>query len=183
MNLSVSAVCGILAVITPIFYGVEIANFGNPVAAVNSSTAYADDGTDPRVVKLVAAIAGQESNHDPNAVNPHSGALGKGQVMPENVADWTQECLGNPMTTDAFIKDPSAQRKVMNCKLGQYFQQAIKDADGNEEVAVRRVASTWYSGNPDWYDNDKPQTYDGHQYPSIKDYTLGVLNRYKGGNS
>lgn len=179
MNLSANAVCLFLAIATPVIYGVEIANVGTSVAALNSSVAKADDGTDPRVAKLVAAIAGQESNHNPNAVNPHSGALGKGQVMPDNVADWTQECLGSPMTTDEFIQDPAAQRQVMTCKLGQYFQQAIKDANGDEKIAVRRVASAWYSGDPDLYDNGNPQKYDGHDYPSIRDYTLEVLNRYE----
>jgi hypothetical protein len=47
------------------------------------------------------------------------------------------------------------------------------------DTAIRRVASAWYSGNPDYYTLTNPQYSNGRQYPSIASYTLQVLERFR----
>ena len=133
------------------------------------------------VERLRHAIIGQESGANFQAVNPHSGALGFAQLMPENVGPWSQEALGHAVSPDEFLNSPDLQLQIIDFKLNQYFQQALKDAGGDEATAVRRVASQWYSGNPDWYTSTAPQYYDGNAYPSIADYTLSVLDKFNQG--
>lgn len=130
-------------------------------------------------MNLRRAIIGQESGANFRAVNRHSGALGYGQVMPENVADWSREALGYSITPQQFLNSPQLQLQIIDHKLGQYLQHALLASNGNEEVAIRRVASQWYSGRPHLYNSTTPQYYGGHRYPSIAEYTLSVLAKYR----
>lgn len=130
------------------------------------------------VTNLRRAIIGKESAGKFNAVNPHSGALGYGQVMPANVASWTREATGRAMSPKAFLSNPGAQIKTIDYKLKQYLDRELKATGGDVGTAVRRVASTWYSGRPELYNNTRPQTYGAGKYPSINDYTADILKRF-----
>jgi hypothetical protein len=66
-------------------------------------------------------------------------AIGKYQVMENNVRDWTKEVLGKEMTPDEFKKNPEAQDKVFDAKFGQLLEKY-----GNFQDA----ASAWHSGRP-----------------------------------
>lgn len=130
---------------------------------------------------LRRAIIGQESGGRFNAVNPHSGALGYGQVMPFNIEGkgrgWDFEILGRDITPEQFLKSPELQIKIINGKLEQYVRSQTVEGRSEEEV-VRRVASIWYSGRANLWNDAKPQTYNGHSYPSIAKYTGSIWNRY-----
>ena len=132
----------------------------------------------PIVDRLRNAIAGQESNHNPSAVNPHSNALGYGQVMPENIKEWSTQCLGTPITEKEFIESKEKQVKIIYCKLTEYLEVTVKTAQ-DQDQQIRKVASMWYSGDPTLYDNPRPQTYGDGEYPSIREYTNTVLERFK----
>lgn len=134
--------------------------------------------TSDTIANIREAIIGKESAHDPSAVNPHSGALGYGQVMPENVAPWTEAALGEALTPDEFLADPDAQVKTIEYQLEQMYDRAL-ETGVDPDTAVRKVASEWYSGRQDWYDDTTPQTYGAGSYPSIDEYTQDVLNRFK----
>lgn len=134
--------------------------------------------TKPIVERLRNAIAGQESNHNPSAVNPHSNALGYGQVMPENIKEWSTQCLGKPLTEKEFIESKEKQVKIIDCKLAEYLEVTAKTAQ-TQDQQIRKVASMWYSGDPALYDNPRPQTYGVGEYPSIREYTTTVLERFK----
>ncbi|MBD2089809.1 lytic transglycosylase domain-containing protein [Microcoleus sp. FACHB-1515] len=125
------------------------------------------------------SIVGQESAGNFRAVNPDSGALGYGQVMPENVAPWSKAALGYTLTPDEFLARPDLQIAILNHKLTEYWQDAIDRSDGDKEIAVRMVASRWYSGRADWYNSTTPQFYNGTEYPSIQEYTLSILEKYR----
>jgi hypothetical protein len=139
------------------------------------------------IAALRTAIFGQESGYNYKAVNPNSGALGIAQVMPANIPSWSREALGYQITDNQFLNSPDLQLKIIDYKLNQYYQQAIAASGGNVDIAVRRVASAWYSGNPNLYNNTTPQYTNGVQYPSIANYTLSVLGKfqqaYDGGSS
>jgi hypothetical protein len=138
---------------------------------------YAIDSSD--VVALRRSIIGQESAGNFSAVNPDSGALGYGQVMPENVAPWSKDALGYALTPEEFLAHPDLQLTVLNHKLTQYWEDALIAANGDKDTAVRMVASRWYSGRADWYNSTAPQYYNGTEYPSIQAYTLSILERYR----
>ena len=127
---------------------------------------------------LRRAIIGKESGANFKAVNPHSGALGYGQVMPANVASWTKAALGKSLTPQQFLNNPDDQIKAIDFKLNQYLERELKATGNNLSLAVRRVASTWYSGQPGLYDNARPQTYGAGNYPSIRDYTTDIFKRF-----
>jgi len=132
------------------------------------------------VVLLRRAIIGQESGANFRAVNPHSGALGYGQVMPENIPSWSREALGYIISAQQFLANPQVQLYIIDHKLHQYWQKALVASGGNPAIAIQRVAAQWYSGRPELYTSTRPQYYAGYHYPSIAEYSYSVLRRYYG---
>ena len=59
-------------------------------------SAYRPDYAD----SLYQSIVTQESSGRTAVVNPDSGAVGMGQVMPFNIGPWTREILGRELTPD-----------------------------------------------------------------------------------
>lgn len=136
------------------------------------------------VIALGHAIVGKESSADSQSLNPHSGALGLAQIMPVNLSEWSQEILGYRLTPDEFLNSPQLQMKIIEYKLSEYWQEALVDSSGDEETAVLRVASYWYSGNPDLYTSTVSQSYKGtdgqvHRYPSVAKYSSSILQKYR----
>lgn len=129
------------------------------------------------VIRFRQAIFGKESGGRYDAVNPDSGALGIGQVMPENVGPWTLRYYGRRLTPQEYLKDTQAQDAVVNGHLSYLIQQQLL-AGYAPELAIRRAASIWYSGRANLYNDSKKQFYNGREYPSIRDYTLDILDRY-----
>jgi hypothetical protein len=126
------------------------------------------------------AIIGQESAGDHTLLNASgSGAMGLGQVMPENVPAWSREILGREVTTAEFLSNPSLQITIIDGKLQQYWSAALWQAHGNPDEAVRRVASWWYCGDPHKFADTAPQFWNGDRYPSIAEYTEEVLQRFQ----
>ena len=141
----------------------------------------ADFGTtsgELRITSLMHAIIGQESNGKFNITNPHSGALGYGQVMPENVAPWSLEALGYALTPKEFLNSPKLQLKIIKFKLGQAIASQTQLGRSQEEI-IRRAAAIWYSGQARLWNSNKPEYFDGHPYPSISEYTHSVWERYQ----
>lgn len=148
-----------------------------PALAPMGGTSTSSAAGSPQEDRLFRAIVQGESRGNPNAVNPHSGAIGVGQVMPENVPVWTSEVLGKAMTPAEFKADPAAQEKVVRAKLAEYLKEGMEKT-GQESEAVRYAAAKWYSGHGSLRNDSKPQKYGDGDYPSIKDYSDLVERRY-----
>ena len=163
--------------------GISLMSPGVQVAYQNMATTAFDTGAvigDISVDGARRAIIGKESTNNFRAENQHSGALGYAQVMPSNVGPWSQEILGRTVSKQEFLNNPSIQMAIINGKLEKYFQQeAAKGFTG--DVLLRRVASIWYSGQADLYDNAADEYYNGHKYPSIRNYTKDIAKRYRSG--
>jgi len=127
------------------------------------------------IQKFRNAITGKESTNDYNVVNKDSGAIGIGQVMPANVGPWTQRYLGKTLTPEQFRSSPEAQDAVINGRFMDMIEQQTKSGY-SVDIAIRRAASEWYSGNPDLYNNKAKQG--NGKYPTIASYTLDILDRY-----
>ena len=125
------------------------------------------------------SIIGNESGGNYSAVNPHSGALGYGQVMPENVPSWSRAALGYTVSQRQFLANPSLQMKVINHRF-ESMMSDLHAAGYRGEELIRRTASIWYSGQSGLWNNTRPQYYNGHRYPSIANYTLDIYERYQG---
>lgn len=133
---------------------------------------------------LSRAIIARESTDNYKSLNPHSQALGLAQVMPANISAWSQEALGYRVSVDKFLNNPDLQKQIINYKLGQYWQQALVESNGDEELAVLKVASHWYSGDSNLHKSKTTQWYKGtngklHRYPSVSNYSHSILQRYK----
>ena len=91
------------------------------------------------VAQFLYAERMQESGGHYSDVNSSSGALGAYQVMPANVASWTQQALGKVLTAAEFLASPSAQNAVAEKILGGYYAK----------YGAAGAAAMWYSGQPD----------------------------------
>lgn len=131
------------------------------------------------VLAIMRAIVFKESSGNPRAVNPHSGALGYGQIMPSNLPRWSQDALGRRVSRREFLNNPALQLQIIGHRLNQYWRSSLASSNGDESIAVRKVASLWYSGSAKLFNSYASQYYGGHRYPSIAEYTLTVLRRYQ----
>ncbi|MDP8965747.1 MAG: hypothetical protein M3O33_17530 [Cyanobacteriota bacterium] len=149
-------------------------------SAVKIPTSKPSKTRSKQVTALRRAIIGQESAGKFWIINPDSGALGYGQLLKENVKPWTKAALGRSVTVKEFLANPELQIQTIDHKLDEYLQRELAYTGGkNEEVAIRRVAATWYSGNPKLWNNPSPQFSNGRRYPSIESYTYSVWRRYQ----
>ena len=149
-------------------------------SAVKIPTSKPSKTRSKQVTALRRAIIGQESAGKFWIINPDSGALGYGQLLQENVEPWTKAALGRAVTVKEFLANPELQIQTIDHKLDEYLQRELAYTGGkNEEVAIRRVAATWYSGNPELWNNTSPQYSNGRRYPSIESYTRSVWRRYQ----
>jgi hypothetical protein len=141
------------------------------IAAHNASAS--SNGIDTQYyVKLYKTLIEKESRGNCHAVNPASGALGLGQVMPTNVASWSQQCLGKRLTPKAFLASCTAQQRIIACKLKEYAQQAAGRGESPFEVC-RSTVATWYKGH--WrHKNVSTVQRDGY---SPKSYTYTICQR------
>jgi hypothetical protein len=146
---------------------------------VLSSVIQPQRNIEPEVLLIRQAIIGQESGANFRAINRHSGALGYAQIMPENLPSWSREALGFSVSKKDFLARPDLQIAIVDFKLNQYWQRSWAVSNGNVAVAIKRVASWWYSGKPEKYTSNTPQYFGGHRYPSIAAYTQAVLQRYQ----
>jgi hypothetical protein len=90
-----------------------------------------------------AAIGGFETGNNYQslgvAVPGRGQALGKYQVMPENLGPWLKDAGLPPMTPAQFLASPSAQDKVFETKFSQFMTQTGSFND---------AASMWFTGKP-----------------------------------
>jgi hypothetical protein len=89
------------------------------------------------------AIGKTESGGNYKAIGPATRngdrAVGKYQVMSNNVPKWTKEVLGVAMSPKEFLNNPRAQDAVAIAKLQNYYDTHGSHAD---------AASMWFSGKP-----------------------------------
>lgn len=109
------------------------------------------------------ALSSQESGGNYSAVNKHTGALGRWQVMPGNVSAWARRYLGIKLTAQQFLRSPDMQNRLVKAVLGSYVSK----------YGYRGAAAAWYSGNPKLENNYKAQKYG----PSIGGYVDSVMGR------
>lgn len=119
--------------------------------------------------KFVAAITGQESGGNYGARNGSSGAMGRYQIMPGNIAGsgrgWDYEALGRDISTSQFMGDPKLQDAIARYKLQQYFNK----------WGPRGAAIAWYAG-PGAVGRVGGNKSQG-AYPTINQYANSILRR------
>lgn len=135
-------------------------------------------------IALYQAIVAKESGGDHTAVNPDTGALGLGQVMPQNLncswdgkpksnCGWDYDVLGRDVSPQEFLQNPEIQQQIVGVKLESALQRQIQ-AGHDMNTAVKRVAAEWYSGNPELAHDTRPQA----GYESIKSYADAAVEKF-----
>lgn len=135
-------------------------------------------------IALYQAIVAKESGGDHTAVNPDTGALGLGQVMPQNLncswdgkpksnCGWDYDVLGRDVSDQEFLQNAELQQQVVGAKLESALQRQVQ-AGHDMDTAVKRTAAEWYSGNPDLAHDTSPQA----GYESIKSYADTALEKF-----
>jgi len=108
----------------------------------------------------------QESGGNYRAVNANSGALGKWQVMPDNLPEWLAESGLPDMTSQQYLDSETAQNTLAEHILGGDY----------DKWGPRGAASVWYSGQPDW----KATYGDPPVYQYVAD-VVALMAKYPGG--
>jgi hypothetical protein len=114
---------------------------------------------------FIAAISGQESGGNYDAVNSRTGAAGKYQIMPDNWPSWSVEAglpEGSPMT-------PENQEVVARFKLKQYY----------DKYGARGAAIAWYAGEGaiNYSEEALSRKQGNGDEPSINEYADSILGR------
>ena len=131
----------------------------------------------PQARLLAKALRRQESGN-PKAVNIHSGASGMYQIMPANIPGWSREALGREVSHNEYMSNPVIQEQIAMFHINKALQHQIA-AGYKGDLAVRRAASIWYSGSAGLYDDTRDQSIGDTYYPTIQEYTLSILGKYK----
>lgn len=128
--------------------------------------------------QFIRSLGIQESRGDYGVRNPRTGALGKYQVMPQNLdgswngkakanSGWDYEALGRDVTKEEFLANPQLQEKIALHQLKRQF-----DAHGAEKAAL-----WWYSGST------SPKNIDvrpAKNEPTPREYAASVVKRAGG---
>lgn len=125
--------------------------------------------------RFINAISAQESGGNYGARNRTSGAMGKYQIMPSNIAGtgrgWDYEILGRDISTQQFMSDPNLQEQIARGKLKQYYDQ----------MGPGGAAIAWYAGPSAGLKYARSgyasKTNQG-AYPSINSYMQSILRRF-----
>ena len=114
-----------------------------------------------------AAISGQESGGNYKSVNKTSGAMGKYQIMPDNIkgaGGWDKEALGYDINPSQFLANPQLQEKIATHKLQSYYNK----------YGAAGAAVAWYAG-PSMV--GRPGNKVQGDYPTINAYSQSILRR------
>lgn len=121
---------------------------------------------------FINSIAGQESGGNYGAVNRHSGALGKYQIMASNISAWSKETIGRAVTPSQFLSSPQIQEQIARAKLTSYFQK----------YGPAGAAIAWYAGPAAaqrYVQTGRISRASQGSYPSIMNYVQQIMKRMR----
>ena len=125
----------------------------------------AQGGAGAEIDAFMAAISGQESGGNYNAVNAESGASGRFQIMPQNWGPWSERAgLGRNAP-----RTPANQDAVARFMMGEYYRQF-----GN----WRDVAIAWYAGPGRVGAGSGTLDRSQGRYPTINAYADKIMERF-----
>ena len=114
---------------------------------------------------FIWAVSIQESGGNYAAQNGTSGAAGKWQIMPANIAPWARECGMPVFSLGYFLTHPRYQDRMAQCKLGRDYRT----------WGPRGAASVWYSGQPNWH-----ATYGNPPVYAYVNSVIAIMGRWHG---
>jgi hypothetical protein len=67
------------------------------------------------------------------------------------ISSWTKRCVGVEVPAEELNANPVMARDTVRCVMGPILAEQRNLAEGNEDMAVRRAASWWMTGDPGQY--------------------------------
>ena len=139
----------------------------------------------PEAYRVAIAAVESRGSGDYNArgdviENPDSmyygeRALGRYQIMPGNLSDWSKAALGREVSEEEFMASPELQDKIFDHRFG-----VLVSRYGN----ARDAASAWFTGGPLSVGGDKSDgNIKGREYVRRFDEALGGLGSGIGGKT
>lgn len=120
---------------------------------------------------FINAIGGHESDDNYSARNPDTGAMGRFQIMPGNIAGsrrgWDYEALGRDISPGQFMHNPKLQDQIARYKLSQYYNK----------WGARGAAIAWYAGPGALRYSTSALSRKQGKYSSINAYANDILKR------
>lgn len=122
---------------------------------------------------FMAAIGQKESSGNYGAVNRHSGALGKYQIMPSNFVGkggWDYNALGYDVSANQFLKSPQIQEAVARYQLQKYY----------DKYGPAGASIAWYAGPgaaQKYVNTGRVSNFAQGIYPSIAAYMNAIIGR------
>ncbi|MDJ1170938.1 hypothetical protein PMG71_16030 [Roseofilum sp. BLCC_M154] len=117
-----------------------------------------------QIIALVEAL--RESAPQGQTAEP---LYGPWKIRPNNITRWSKWCLGESVDPEAFAANLSQTRAVLVCIVGEVLAEEYDRTAENEDLAIRRTAAWWVSGDANLYDQG-----------DIAVYTNKVLESYQG---
>ena len=118
---------------------------------------------------FVRAIAAKESGGNYSAVNRHSGALGKYQIMPANIPQWSRQALGRTISPSQFLASPKYQEQIAQYHLRRYYDQ----------YGPAGASVAWYAGpaaaNRFVASGYASRGMEANGYPSVYSYVNNIM--------
>lgn len=95
----------------------------------------------------------------PQTDTTDDGLYGAWQVKAENIASWSQQCLGRELTPTEFRDSPVTARSVLVCVMRDVMSEQFTASNNNEFAAVERAAAWWMTGDASQYNSSATGPY------------------------
>jgi hypothetical protein len=120
--------------------------------------------TDAKVGALVEALR----QAAPKTGTTNDGLYSDWQIKPENIKRWSRLCTGKELTPTQFERSPQTAKGILVCVMRDILNDEYKAGGNSEDIAVRRAAAWWMTGDPNQYNSG-----------TTANYTLQVLRFYQ----
>ncbi len=89
----------------------------------------------------------------------NDGLYSDWQIKPDNIPRWSRLCTGQEMTPAQFEANETKAREVLGCVMEDVLKEEYPRSGNREDVAIRRAASWWMTGDPNQYNSGQTAEY------------------------
>lgn len=119
-----------------------------------AQVAHAASITEDQVARLVEALRRSGSQTPASA-----GLYSDWRVKGENIPRWSEKCIGRKLTPQEFASNSATAGGVVSCVIRDELATELQLANGDEALAVRRVAAWWMTGDAKRYNSTGTAAY------------------------
>ncbi|MEB3283059.1 MAG: hypothetical protein VKK42_29475 [Lyngbya sp.] len=95
----------------------------------------------------------------PQTGTENDGLYTDWQIKPENIPRWSRLCINEEMTPAQFEANEQKARQVLGCVMEDVLKEEYPNSGNSEEVAIRRAAAWWMTGDPNQYNSGQTAEY------------------------